>query len=215
MSQKGFSVLFVILAVVVLSSIAVGVFILKQNRSVNPQVDASEEYEATPDPLRTFVNKEFGYSFKYPYEYLVKENGENSYMVIKESESGEPINTNFAYLSIIPSVMESEGGEIYNYNTSETNTLFEMAAGETKSLRDETEDSDMHEYFTYKRLPDEILSGLITKIYLNEKPWEFPEGTKELRYYVEKDGYIYLLGAYFDFQTEEELTNIITSFQFK
>jgi hypothetical protein len=35
-------------------------------------------------------------------------------------------------------------------------------------------------------------------MYANTQPWEFPAGTKEIRYYLKANGCTYLIGGYVD-----------------
>jgi len=113
---------------------------------------------------------------------------------------------NFIYVSAIPKGFQSGGGDIYNYNTQEAETLLNMQVGESKSLR---AGLDTAKWFTYTRKPDMRLSSHTTMTYENIQPWEFPNGTKEIRYYLQTDEYIYLIGGYMD-TTGSNQTGMIT-----
>jgi hypothetical protein len=102
---------------------------------------------------------------------------------------------NFVYVSVIPAGFQSSGGDIYNYNTAEADILLNMQVGESKSLR---EGLDIAAGFSYTRQPDTILDGQAAKVYESMQPWEFPQGTKEIRYYVQTEEYTYMLGGYVD-----------------
>jgi hypothetical protein len=107
--------------------------------------------------------------------------------------SGEPF-PNFIYLSVIPDGFQSsEPGVIYNYDPAETQTLLNMQVGESRSLRD---DPNIAPSFTYARLPDTALGDQAAQAYENTQPWEFPPGTKEIRYYLKANGCTYLIGGY-------------------
>jgi hypothetical protein len=54
----------------------------------------------------------------------------------------------------------------------------------------------MADWFTYARLPDMMLSSQTAQAYENTQPWEFPLGTKEIRYYLQGKGCTYLIGGY-------------------
>jgi len=102
---------------------------------------------------------------------------------------------NFVYVSVIPDGLQSEAGEIYNYDPTEAETLLNMEVGESKPLRD---DPNTAQWFTYARLPDTILNNHAAQTYENTQPWEFPVGTKEIRYYLQGNGCTYLIGGYLD-----------------
>ena len=102
--------------------------------------------------------------------------------------------TNFIYISVIPDDFQSnEPGAIYNYDPAETQTLLDLPVGENGSLR---EDPNLAPSFTYTRLPDTTLSNQTAQTYENTQPWEFPPGTKEIRYYLQANGCTYLVGGY-------------------
>jgi hypothetical protein len=96
---------------------------------------------------------------------------------------------------VIPDGLQSEAGEIYNYDPVEAETLLNIQVGESKPLR---EISDTAQWFTYTRLPDTTLSNQAAQTYENTQPWEFPVGTKEIRYYLQGNGCTYLIGGYLD-----------------
>jgi hypothetical protein len=113
---------------------------------------------------------------------------------VSASEPTGPV-PNFIYISVIPDGFQGGPGEIYNYDPAETQTLLNMQVGESKSLRD---DPNIAPAFTYTRLPDTTLSNQAAQTYENTQPWEFPTGTKEIRYYLKANGCTYLIGGYMD-----------------
>jgi hypothetical protein len=102
---------------------------------------------------------------------------------------------NFVYVSVIPDGFQGGPGEIYNYDSAETQTLLGLQTGESKSLR---EDPNIAPSFTYTRLADTALGSQAAQTYENTQPWEFPLGTKEIRYYLQAQGCTYLIGGYMD-----------------
>jgi hypothetical protein len=56
----------------------------------------------------------------------------------------------------------------------------------------------METWLTFERKLDIQIGGYTAQIYENLKPWEFPSGMKEIRYYLSSDGCIYLIGGYVD-----------------
>ncbi len=111
------------------------------------------------------------------------------------AEPGGPV-PNFIYISIIPDDFPQSGSEpgiIYNYDPAETQTLLNLQVGESRSLR---ADPLLADWFTYTRLPDTALGTQAGQTYENDQPWEFPLGTKEIRYYLKANGCTYLIGGY-------------------
>jgi hypothetical protein len=104
--------------------------------------------------------------------------------------------SNFIYVSVIPADFQPGVDEIiYNYDPAEAQALSSMQVGESRSVR---EDPAMAEWFTYTRLPDTLLVDGAAQTYENARPWEFPEGTKEIRHYLQTEGCTYLIGGYLD-----------------
>jgi hypothetical protein len=75
--------------------------------------------------------------------------------------------------------------------------------------------------FTYQRQSDTLISGYTAQTYENIQPWEFPGGTKEIRYYLSLNGCMYLIGSYLDTTqsnqagaiTEELFNQIVATIQ--
>ena len=152
--------------------------------------------EATlPSGWETYTNSgQCGYAISYPSEMEGVSQGTYSWSLsVSTAEPSGPV-PNFIYVSVIPDDFQSsEPGAIYNYDPVETQTLLSMQVGESKSLRD---DPTIAPAFTYTRLPDTTLSSQAAQTYENTQPWEFPSGTKEIRYYLKANGCTYLVGGY-------------------
>ena len=134
-----------------------------------------------------------GYAISYPAD--MEGASQNTYSWIlnyRTTDPGGPF-PNFIYVSVIPADFQGGPGEIYNYDPADTQTLLSLPVGESKSLR---EDPNMAPSFTYTRLADTALSNSPAQTYENTQPWEFPQGTKEIRYYLKGNGCTYLVGGY-------------------
>jgi len=70
-----------------------------------------------------------------------------------------------------------------------------MQIGESKSVH---QAPGMESGFTFERKPDTLISAYAAQTYENLQPWEFPSGTKEIRYYLSLDGCTYLIGGFVD-----------------
>jgi hypothetical protein len=112
---------------------------------------------------------------------------------VSTTEPSGPVPS-FVYISVIPDGFQGGPGEIYNYDPGETQTLLDMQVGESRSVRDF--DPNLAPSFTYTRLPDTTLSDQAAQTYENAQPWEFPPGTKEIRYYLKANGCTYMIGGY-------------------
>jgi hypothetical protein len=134
------------------------------------------------------------YAINHPSDLDITSQGPySSIFGYATSEAGGSV-PNFLYVSVIPDGFPSGGDEIiYNYDPAETNTLLNLQVGESISLR---ADPNLAPWFTYTRLSDASLSNQSAQTYENTQPWEFPPGTKEIRYYLQGNGCTYLVGGY-------------------
>lgn len=135
------------------------------------------------------------YAIDHPANMDVTSQGPYSWLL--SSTLVEPAGPvpNFVYISIIPDDFSPGGGDeiIYNYDPAEAQTLLNLQVGESRSLR---EDPNLADWFSYTRLADGTLSNQTAQTYENDQPWEFPPGTREIRYYLRAQGCIYLVGGY-------------------
>jgi hypothetical protein len=152
----------------------------------------------TANHWEIYTDADFSYSISYPPELEVVNNGSHSMLWQNNGVGHDRVAVNFVYVSVIPKGFHSNGGEIYNYNTSEIATLLKIQIGQTNSLREGFNDPLLQKAFSYTRLADTKLGGLDAKVYENMAPWEFPLGVKEYIYYVENGKYVYLVGGYIE-----------------
>lgn len=182
--------------------------------------------EPTPTPSelvvlwQTYTNSEFGYSLKVPEEFEITPNGVNGMMFVKKSQEPGQGPTNFIYVSVVTPDFRNAEGEIYNYNSKDFSALALTEVGGRKSLV-EGATPDLSSYFTYTRLEDITIDGATASAYLNSSPWEFPMGTKEYRYVIDKGDNIYVIGGYTGASdtpsyliTDDLFQEIVNSFKF-
>ncbi len=135
-----------------------------------------------------------GYAIDHPADMSATSQGEYSWTLSHTQTEPSGPATNFVYTSVIPDALQSsEPGVIYNYDPAEAQTLLNLQVGASGSLR---EDPNLAPSFTYTRLPDRTLGHQVAQTYENTQPWEFPLGTKEIRYYLKGNGCTYLIGGY-------------------
>ena len=142
-----------------------------------------------------FVNEgQCGYVIDFPADMEGAQQGTYSWIVSPTTAEPSGPAPNFIYVSVIPDDFQNNGNEIiYNYDPVETRTLLSLQVGESQSLRD---DPNLASWFKYTRLPDTALGNQTAQAYENDQPWEFPLGTRELRYYSQTNGCTYLVGGY-------------------
>jgi hypothetical protein len=141
------------------------------------------------------------YAISYPPEMQVTDQNAYSQLIsvpMAESDAG---SSNFIYVSVIPPEISEKVAagtylaDVYNYDPAATDTLLGIQVGESKSSHPAPA---MESGFTYQRLPDATLGGVTAMAFENAQPWEFPVGTKEIRYHASVDGCTYLIGGYTD-----------------
>lgn len=136
------------------------------------------------------------YALSYPADMQISYNGAYSRTIGFNLANPDEGARNFVYVSVIIQDFQSPGGEsIYNYDPTEADVLLNLQVGESKSVHPVQQVAPS---FTYQRLPDATISGYAAQTYENVQPWEFPEGTKEIRYYMSLNGCTYLIGGYLD-----------------
>ena len=125
-------------------------------------------------------------SYDTPYSSSLDFNQANLY-------EGVP---NFIYISVVDQEFRSLNVEdVYNYDPAQAERLLSLQVGEGAAMHPV---EDMAQYFTYQRLVDRTINGHPAQAYENIQPWEFPEGTKEIRYYLSLNGCMYQIGGFVD-----------------
>lgn len=150
---------------------------------------------ALPSGWETYSSDgQCGYSISHPSDMDGISQDAYSWLLTPASAGPDGPAPNFVYVSVIPDDFQPGGDEfIYNYDPAATETLLGMQAGESKAIH---QNPDIASWFTYTRLPDTTLSSQPAQTYENTSPWEFPPGTKEIRYYLKANGCTYLIGGY-------------------
>lgn len=172
-----------------------------------------------PSGWETYTSKRCEYTISYPPEMQVTHNGTYSRILGFELPEPDAGARNFVYVSVIsPDLQVSPDETVYNYDPVEAEILLNMQVGESKSLRN---DPTTDPFFTYTRSPDVTIDGQPAKKFENAQPWEFPPGTKEIRYHLQVNNCTYLIGGYMDTTgstlpgtiPEDLLNQIVSTFQ--
>jgi hypothetical protein len=140
-----------------------------------------------------------GYVISYPPEMQAMDEGAYSQTYAFRLDEPGAGARNWVYVSVIdPEIQNSieAGGydyQVYNYDPAVAEMLLNMGVGERRVVNPV---GDMARWFTYERKPDTLIGAHSAQTYENNQPWEFPSGTKEIRYYLSLDGCTYLIGGY-------------------
>jgi len=149
----------------------------------------------------TSANQQCGYGISYPSEIQINEQTPYSQIFSFKLSDPDAVNPNFIYMSVVtPEIQKivEEGiynHAVYNYDPMATEILLNMQIGESKSVH---QTPDMETWFTFERKPDAQINGQAAQTYENFSPWEFPGGTKEIRYHLSLDRCVYLIGGFVD-----------------
>ena len=181
--------------------------------------------EATiPAGWQTDTSQQCEYAVSHPVEMQVTDETPYSRTLGFNLANPDEGARNFIYVSVIAPEIQSmvQQGvydhDVYNYDPTETEILLNMQVGESKPVR---ELPNVESGFTYQRKPDMPISSHAAQVYENLQPWEFPQGTKEIRYYLSLNDCIYLIGGYLDTTqsnqpgaiTEELFNQIVATIQ--
>ncbi len=195
--------------------------------SFDPRATPAESGEApVPAGWETYTSasQQCGYVIGYPPELKASDQTPYSQLFafdLPESDAGA---RNFIYVSVITPEIQiavKDGiynHEVYNYDPAAMEILLNLQVGESKPVH---QAPSVASGFTFERKPDTQLGGHFALTFENLQPWEFPAGTKEIRYALSLDGCTYLIGGYMDTTqsnqpgaiTEELFDQIIAAIQ--
>ena len=154
-----------------------------------------------PAGWATHTSQQCEYAIAYPSEIEVTDQNPYSQTFGFKLANPDEGSRNFIYVSVIAPEIQNMvkagiyNNDVYNYDPAEADILLNMQVRESKSTR---EIPNVESGFTYRRQPDTTISDHTAQTYENVRPWEFPGGTKEIRYYLSLNGCTYLIGGYLD-----------------
>ena len=185
---------------------------------VSSPVPTKAAVTSVADNCKIYTSSALNYTISYPENFVVEPSGDYSNLILKPLQEPSFGPANFIYVSVVPPDQSTNEGEIYNYNQVQFKKLAELEIGGSVSLAD-TDQPKLNEWFTYTRVNDSVIDGHPAKRFENNKPWEFPAGTTEVRFVFESGGKIYLMGYYYGGEgmleplDPLEANKIITTFQ--
>jgi hypothetical protein len=177
-----------------------------------------------PAGWATHNSRQCEYAISYPAEMQVTDQNPYSQTFGFKLANPDEGARNFIYVSVIPPEIQNMvkagvySNDVYNYDPAVAEILLNVQVGESKAVR---EFPNVEAGFTYLRKSDTSISGHTAQTYENVQPWEFPGGTKEIRYYLTLNKCTYLIGGYLDTTqssqpgaiTEELFNQIVATIQ--
>jgi hypothetical protein len=140
---------------------------------------------------------------EHPYSRIFCENQEES------SGLGPPLRL---YISVFPQDYTNSEFDVYNFISSVTIQEFLALPVGEGTLKEPK--ATLPEYFTYTRLPDQMVADSTALVIENSKVWEFPSGTKDRVVIFITEGTTYILGMYYETPQQLEMfAQVLESFQ--
>lgn len=136
-----------------------------------------------------------GFTIGHPAEMQGASQDSYSWLITTPATDPDQAARNFVYVTAVPDDFQSGTEIAYNYDPAGVDLLLNMQVGEATSVHT---NADMAQWFTFARRPDLTIGDQAAQAYENIQPWEFPAGTKEIRYYLKANGCIYQIGGYLD-----------------
>ena len=161
-----------------------------QSSSVSP-IPSPLPTVTTPSGWSIFTNATHIYSIPFPPEYTVSCGSQYSCRFTKTPDS-----PSFVYISVVPQEMKDSTGRIDNYDAGEIRVLSSLKIGESKVIRQNTENSELNQYYIFTRLPDETIGSKTAAVFENKKPQDKPVGATERRYIILNNGTVFIFGGY-------------------
>jgi hypothetical protein len=161
-----------------------------------------------------------GFTISHPTEMQGASQDSYSWLITTSTTDPDQAARNFVYVTAIPNDFQSGTELAYNYDPAAVDLLMNIQVGEAKPVH---ASPDMAQWFTFTRRPDVMIGDQMAQAYENTQPWEFPAGTKEIRYYLKANDCTYQIGGYLDTTSStqpgaisEDLFNqIVATFQVK
>jgi hypothetical protein len=162
------------------------------------------EVRMVPNTWNMYTNT-YGLSLKYPPSWKERVISEYSTQFIP-SEKPEK-ESYMLYVSVIPDAAPGKTKAIFNYDPQYFHQLQSLDVGASTIVGPDPE------YFTFQRVEDVTVDGVIARVYRNDHVYNAQNGTVEYRYYIEKGSVTYLLGVVLTVQ--EEMNAVITPSLFR
>ncbi|OGC92219.1 hypothetical protein A2899_04990 [Candidatus Amesbacteria bacterium RIFCSPLOWO2_01_FULL_49_25] len=161
-------------------------------------------------PWQTYTDSRYRYSISYPSDFTVVQDSQYSIRIFHPPAQSGADPVNFVYVSAFPKDTPAQ-------NTDFLTALSALKVNQTRSLAEV--DSDQDQWFTYTRLEDASISATPARLFLNSQPWNLPEGSQELMYYLQNPDVEFLIGGFIESPdpvqkiTRSQFDQIVSSFK--
>jgi hypothetical protein len=202
----------IILITLISLLLVTGVYVLwttKDKGGTNIQqgmVDRSQTtstIDTTADPATTMskhTNVDLGFSIEYPSQWKLEKQGEFAVKIFKELRKPVATETNLILVQVVPTKINISDSAIYDFNRDILNKLRESQSNKIVVSDNEA----LVDYFTYEKKPGITVDGVESKLFVNTKPWEKPEGTTEYKHIFDMDNKLVVLTAFLGNDTSDQ-----------
>lgn len=178
------------------SAVLIAIFVVygQQLNAIPENVAPTENIVVrVPEDWIPYTHDLSGIKVWHPSNFTVEKSGNLSFLLLDRGTQEPTGNTSFIYFSYIPDINNASNGEIYN---ADKDAIAKFNGIEVNSKISLINDPAQQEWFTYTRDADVTIGSKMFKKFVNQKPWEFPAGTSEVRLIHTDGSRIYMLGAY-------------------
>lgn len=177
---------------------AIGAFYIKQGREYGlkkrvAEAQATIKPAKLPNSGQIYNNDRIGARLTLPNDFTARNYSPVSVFVEPETQAVTGKETRFVYVTVMRVNKEEELRDGYNYSPDTYEKLQKMNVGDVTAINDA---EGQEEWYTYQRLKDRRLADMTAKVFVNEKPWEFPSGTTEYRFLMQSSNRIIIVGGY-------------------
>ncbi len=144
------------------------------------------EVRMVPNTWNTYINT-YGLTLKYPPSWKERVISEYSTQFIPSEKPAD--ESYMLYVSVIPDAAPGKTKAIFNYDPQYFHLLQALDVGASTVVGLDPE------FFTFQRVEDVAVDGVIARVYRNNHVYNTQTGTVEYRYYIEKGSVTYLLGV--------------------
>jgi hypothetical protein len=182
------------------------------------KTDPANPAAAVAPGWQTFTNTRWSYSISAPQDMQLHEPSRYGWTLSYPPATQGQESPNMIYILVAPENYPPEGDMIYSFGPPQAGMLLSLPVGGSISLNGRLE---MADGLVYTRQPDVMLAGHSAAAFENQQPWKYPEGTKEIRYLLQANDTLYVVGGFINDSGAEQpgaiseslFNQIISTFQ--
>jgi hypothetical protein len=141
----------------------------------------------------TYTNARWSYSIGFPPGMEAREQSSNSWMAAYPTSASSQAPSNLVYVLVAPPNYPPERDLIGSFGPPQAGMLLNLAIGDGISINGQGE---MADGLIFTRLPETTLAGFPAAAFENNQPWQYPQGTKEIRYLLKLNDVLYVVGGF-------------------